>query len=103
MCYTVNRESPYRLKRFHKKGRKTAEFVALFVFVQTISSSQSAAMEQINAGIDQVAQIVQHNSATAEESAASSEEMSAQAVSLEELINEFRHRNSEAAKQQDNH
>ena len=67
--------------------------------VQSISISQSAAMEQINIGIDQVAQVVQQNSATAEESAASSEEMSTQASSLEKLIYDFRHRRGEATDQ----
>jgi len=66
---------------------KNAEQIAR---VQSISVSQSEAMERINAGIDQIAQIVQQNSANAEESAASSEELSAQARFLEELIHGFR-------------
>ena len=63
--------------------------------VQSISVSQSTAMERITASIDQVAQVVQQNSATAEESAASSKQMSTQADYLEELVNEFGHRNNE--------
>ena len=75
-------------------AQKNAELIAK---VQSISASQSAAMEHINTGIDQVAHVVQQNRATAKESASSSEEMSAQANSLEDLVYKFRHNNSETA------
>jgi methyl-accepting chemotaxis protein len=58
------------------------------------SDDQSAAISQINTGIDQVAQVVQQNSATAEESAAASEEMSGQSAMLRELIAQFKLRDS---------
>jgi hypothetical protein len=45
---------------------------------------------QINVGIDQVAMVVQQNSATAEESAAASEEMRGQSTMLQGLIAQFR-------------
>jgi methyl-accepting chemotaxis protein len=45
---------------------------------------------QINTGIDHVAQVVQLNTATAEESAAASEEMNGQAAMLQELIAKFK-------------
>ncbi len=54
------------------------------------SEEQSLGITQINKGIDQVAQVVQQNSATAEESAAASEEMSGQSIVLEELIAQFK-------------
>jgi len=54
------------------------------------SEEQTSRILQINEGIDQVAQVVQQNSATAEESAAASEEMSSQSVLLEELISQFK-------------
>ena len=60
--------------------------------VQSISAAQSLAMDHLNSGIDQVAQVVQQNSATAEESAAASEEMSEQAKSLEDLIYDYNSR-----------
>ena len=60
--------------------------------VQAIAVSQSTAMDQVNTGIDRVAQVVQQNTATAEESAASCAEMSEQAHSLEELINQHSER-----------
>jgi len=58
------------------------------------SESQSSGISQINIGIDQVTQVVQQNSATAEESAAASEEMSGQSDMLQQLIAQFRLRDS---------
>ena len=40
-------------------------------------------------GIDQISSVVQTNSATAEESAAASEQLSAEAASLKQLVNQF--------------
>jgi methyl-accepting chemotaxis protein len=54
------------------------------------SDEQTVSISQINTGVDQVAQVVQQNSATAEESAAASEEMSGQAVLLQQLISRFK-------------
>ncbi|MCL1835738.1 MAG: methyl-accepting chemotaxis protein [Oscillospiraceae bacterium] len=54
------------------------------------SEEQSMGIMQINTGIDQVAQVVQQNSATAEESAAASEEMSGQSGMLQQLISQFK-------------
>ena len=54
------------------------------------SEEQSLGITQINTGIDQVAQVVQQNSATAEESAAASQQMSSQSTMLEELISQFK-------------
>ena len=54
------------------------------------SEEQSQGISQINTGIDQVAQVVQQNSATAEESAAASEEMSSQSTMLQQLISQFK-------------
>jgi methyl-accepting chemotaxis protein len=44
--------------------------------IAELSEEQTAEISQVNIGIDQVAQVVQQNSATAEESAAASQEMS---------------------------
>ena len=54
------------------------------------SSTQSDAISQINQGIDQVAIVVQQNSATAEESAAASEEMSSQSAMLAQMVAQFK-------------
>ncbi|MCL2227221.1 MAG: methyl-accepting chemotaxis protein [Oscillospiraceae bacterium] len=63
--------------------------------IATSSEEQSVGIAQINTGIDQVAQVVQQNSATAEESAAASQEMSGQSMMLEQLIAQFRLKDSQ--------
>ncbi len=55
---------------------------------------QVTAAQQIAQGIDQISSVVQTNSATAQQSAAASEELSAQAQHLDELLNEFKLRDS---------
>ncbi len=54
------------------------------------SEEQTVAVDQINIAVGGVTQVVQQNSATAEESAAASEEMSGQAQVLESLVSQFR-------------
>lgn len=57
--------------------------------IEAKSQGQASAMEKINQGIEQIAGVVQNNSATAEESSATSEELSAQAITLKELVGKF--------------
>jgi len=59
------------------------------------SAEQSAGISQINMGIDHVSLVVQQNSATSEQSAASAEDMSSQSVMLAQLTAHFRTRRSE--------
>ena len=54
------------------------------------SNEQNLAIEQINQGVLQVSQVVQSNSSTAQESAAASVELSAQAELLQEAVSRFR-------------
>lgn len=51
---------------------------------------QTDAIEQAAAGIGQISGVVQNNSATAEESAATSQELSSQAAMLQQLVGSFR-------------
>ena len=53
------------------------------------TEQQSEAVEQITVGLDQVSSVVQTNSATAEESAAASAELSHQAEELQNLTGKF--------------
>ena len=69
------------------------ESTQIVMEIAQASEEQTISIGQINTGIDQVAQVVQQNSATAEESAAASEEMSAQAATLQELIAQFKLKN----------
>ena len=66
------------------------ESTQLITRIAEASDEQSSRISQINIGIDQVAQVIQQNSATAQESAASSEEMSSQSILLQELISRFK-------------
>lgn len=54
------------------------------------SREQANSAEQITIGVDQISMVIQTNSATAEESAAASEELSSQSAMLKELIDSFR-------------
>ena len=51
---------------------------------------ESQSVGQLTRGMEQISSVVQTNSATAEESAASSEELSAQASLLDKLVSKFR-------------
>ncbi len=57
--------------------------------LSTISSNQMATMKEAELGVDQISDVIQTNAAVAEESSATSEELSAQAISLDELIAKF--------------
>ena len=56
------------------------------------TAEQSQAVSQVTQGVDQISSVVQTNSATGEESAAASEELSGQAVILKELVGQFKTR-----------
>ena len=58
------------------------------VVVEAIEK-QTTALGQVNDGIDQISSVVQTNSATAEESAAASQQLSAEASSLKTLVDQF--------------
>lgn len=58
--------------------------------IESASSEQAAAIEQINQGLSQVSAVIQTNAATAEESSASSEELAAQAQSLQSEVSRFK-------------
>lgn len=57
--------------------------------VSDSSVSQAKSMDQLRLAIEQIANVVDSNSATAQESSATSEELSAQATGLNELVGKF--------------
>lgn len=57
--------------------------------ISAASAEQANSISQVKIGMDQISSVVQTNSATAEESAAASEELSGQAQILKELVNQF--------------
>lgn len=68
----------------------TAKVAKIVTEITEATTSQSSSMVQVTQGIDQISSVVQTNSATAEESAAASEELSGQAQLLKTLINQFK-------------
>ena len=68
----------------------TEEVAGMVSQIADDSKSQADAIRQVSVGIDQIASVVQTNSATAEESAAASEELAGQAAILRERIQRFK-------------
>lgn len=58
--------------------------------ISEASNNQASSITQVTQGIDQISSVIQTNSATAEESAAASEELSGQAQLLKELVGRFK-------------
>lgn len=70
---------------------ESAQRVAVMIdAIASAAQEQSGGLAQITVGIDQISSVVQTNSATAEESAAASEELSGQANMLKKLVEQFR-------------
>ncbi len=67
----------------------TRQTVALIEEISSASKEQASMIEQVNVGVDQISSVVQTNAATAEQSAASSEELNGQAAELQNLTNKF--------------
>lgn len=75
---------------------KAADLVADIAYA---SNEQATAISQINEGIYQVSQVTQNNTATAEESAAASEEMTSQAQMLKEMVGRFKLKRGKGSRQ----
>lgn len=61
--------------------------------ISELSQAQTHAINEINNGMEQIATVVQANSATSEESAAASEEMSSQAHMMNGVVAQFKLKN----------
>lgn len=72
----------------------TSKVTGIIGTIADASREQANSAEQIKTGIDQISSVIQMNSATAEESAAASEELSGQAAILKTLIDSFKLKNS---------
>lgn len=82
----IANETAEELKKIVDGVEKVANLVNS---ISIASNEQSSGIAQINQGIMQVSQVVQANSATSEETAAASEELSGQAIVLEEQVSKF--------------
>lgn len=69
------------------------EMTGIIEQISEASSSQADSISQITMGIDQISGVVQTNSATAEESAAASEELSGQSQMMKNLVGRFKLKN----------
>ncbi len=69
------------------RSEKVRDIVAQIADASTVQSDMIA---QVTQGMEQISGVVQTNSATAEESAAASEELSGQALMLKKLVGEFK-------------
>ena len=83
----VARQTADKLETIVGNISEVAELVAS---IAKASKEQSMAIEQINQGVLQVSQVVQANSATSEQSASASEELSMQAELLNEAVKKFK-------------
>ena len=58
--------------------------------ISDLSDAQADAMKQLELAVEQIANVIQNNSASAQETSATSQELSAQSTNLEELVAQFR-------------
>ncbi|MDE5699374.1 MAG: MCP four helix bundle domain-containing protein [Lachnospiraceae bacterium] len=70
------------------------EMTGIIGQISEASNDQAYSISQITIGMDQISDVVQTNSATAEESAAASEELSSQSQLMKTLVAKFKLKNS---------
>ena len=70
------------------------EMAGIIEQISEASSDQADSIAQLTVGIDQISNVVQTNSATAEESAAASEELSSQSQLMKSLVGRFQLKSS---------
>lgn len=76
-----------RIVQVAEGAKKVAETIDQ---IAVSSEQQSDALNQVSIGVEQISSVVQSNSATAEESAAASHELSDQAKLLKKVVNQFK-------------
>ena len=77
------------VKTLEEISRQAEQVNNAIILVEQASSNQAEAIDQIMKGLSQVSDVVQTNAATAEESSASSEELAAQAQTLNVEVSKF--------------
>jgi len=80
-------ETEQALQQVVEISREVLDAVSV---ISTATVEQAQAVGQVSVGIDQISSVVQTNSATSEQSAAASEELSGQARLLKELVSRFK-------------
>ncbi len=79
-------ETDQALREVVTSAQKVLDAVTL---ISTATEEETNSLAQVTTGIDQISSVVQTNSATAEQSAAASEELSGQANLLKEMVSRF--------------
>lgn len=79
-------ETDEALREVVASAQKVLDAVTL---ISTATEEETNSLAQVTTGIDQISSVVQTNSATAEQSAAASEELSGQANLLKEMVGRF--------------
>ena len=77
-------------KTLEEVVERAKQVVTVVDSISQASSAQALSVAQVTQGIDQISSVVQTNSATAEESAAASEELSGQAQMQKNLVAQFK-------------
>lgn len=80
----------------------TGEITTNMATITEANNIQAEGLSQVTLGIDQISSVIQTNSATAEESAAASEELFSQSSLLKSLVGRFRLKGMSAAPTTDN-
>ena len=87
----ITKETSEALSTVYERAGKINSMI---LEISTATLREADNMRQLTIGMDQISSVVQNNSATAEESAAASEELSGQANILDDLVSRFKLRSS---------
>ncbi len=83
----IAEETATALEKVAEESKMVVETIAK---IKKASNEQAQAINQITIGLEQISSVVQTNSATAEQSAAASEELSGQSQMLQQEIGQFK-------------
>jgi methyl-accepting chemotaxis protein len=70
--------------------QESKDSAALIEKISIAAEQQSESMDEVTKGVEQISNVIQMNSSTAEESAAASEELSGQAQIMNQLVSCFK-------------
>ncbi len=91
---TIAMKTGEALEEIKNASIKVADIISE---INTSSNEQAQAISQINEGLTQIDKVTQTNTASAEESASASEQLSSQATLLRDLISKFKLDNSSSS------